>query len=470
MPTSVVFSGTPLCSYPVHQARREVSVTATISPFDQRYQLQVALTPDPEPSKTLYVEGSVGFKVTGEVQVTSFVCQLYGLGMSSTRRLPGQIAPSKVPSTTYLGAVSCDAKALEVAIVPGSNVYDAQSRAVKIGGAGIHGDFTYQGRSYFSDPVSLTGEVVVGWSLLFKGGDLIAPYSALVLQPIITFSNASSAGRSPYGTLFTSRIGADPYPTTSASTRMQIEVGPAQVIGSQFSIRAPVELGYGSTVYDEGGIYEIVSFPGDGFRHVNFSGAEGETVGATVIVEPYPSSVGKQTLQVSTSPLVTRTIPREDYYLQNNQLVSLELAIGADAPFIGVSSEGFFAVIFNDFSILRRFLSRHPLPDLSPSGQTGVPLKGTLANPATVPGMTYATELLTLNLNLIYQSRLLVVAPTKLGDLFYQGKNIYDIANLANRWYGSGHGEYVDYELIKNINESFVRGKASKWALENLSD
>lgn len=475
MAASVIFSGSPLSTYPVHQSRREVATNVNISPFDGRYQLQVALAPEPEPPKTLYLEGSVGFKVTGQVQVSSFVCQLYGLGQTATRRLPGQIVPSKVPSTTYLGAVvvSGDPTAPEVAIVPGSNIYDPTSRTAKTEGAGIHADFTYEGRSYFSDPVSLTGEVVVGWTLLFKGGEVLEPYSAIVLQPIITFSNATSKGRGPYGTLFTSRMGSDPYPTTSASTRMQIEVGAAQTVGSQYSIRTPVDLAYGTTVYDEGGIYEVVSFPGDGFRYVNFSVSDEGTAGVTIIVETYPPpSYGRvlQTVQSSTSAPVTKTIPREDYYLQNNQLLSLELSTEADAPFIGVSAEGFFAVIFSDFAILRRFLSRHPLPDLSPSGAFGVPLKGTLINPANVPGMTYATELLTLNLNLIYQSRLLVVAPTKLGDLSYQGKRIYDIANDANRWYGSGQGEYVDYELIKNINESFVRGKASKWALENLYD
>jgi hypothetical protein len=295
------------------------------------------------------------------------------------------------------------------------------------------------------------------------------------MRPSFTFVGAIPGPKGPYGSVVGKIVGG--VPRVTASTIMKFEAFPLATIGNLVSLRVPVELGYGSSYFGKGGLYEVVDLSaGTGaFRSLKLTGSPGETAGVTVVTEPYPLSPlttpERCTYQTSSSnpEFGSFTVPREAYYQDSTTITRLELALGMDPLSFGGVDEGWVCT-FNNFYRLREFLRRPPgAYVVNEELQMGVVLEDTLTNPTQCKGWVYATELLTLNINLVRQNRLLVITPNSLGAFTYEGGYVYDIVNAANRWIGGGGGDYVPYALLKNLNESFVGGRASRWALENLS-
>lgn len=439
-----------------HENRRETKLVTRLVPEDSElpsYQLQLSFEPSEPSGPVLTLEGSVGMTVSGgEVDLRSAAIELYSV--AGGRK-------------TFLGRVVLGDGPGPVPVISGGKIVYVQTEK-----AGLEGDLITGGVSHFSRArLSLAeGDHVIEWRVSFSSTQ---SYPSYEMRPSFTIVGATPGPRSLYGSVVGKLV--DGVPRVSASTVMRFEAWPVAVRGDRIALRVPVELGYGSSVFASGGLYEVLDVTSGAFRALNLTGPPGETVGVTVITEPYPlnplTTPERCTYEISSSnpEFGSLTIPRHQYYQDPSIISTMELAsLGADFPVMGGVGEGWVCT-FTRFDRLRKFLRRPPGAFVvSDDLLRAVPLDCNLTNPAQCKGWMYATELMTLNLNLFMQNRMLLVTPNSLGAFMYEGTYVADIALAANAWIGTGVGEAVPYELLKSINESFVGGRASRWALEHL--
>lgn len=480
---TVTLTGQPILGVS-RETKRPQTMRANIVTDQQvgHYQLQISfVSPASQAEDILTIEGSIEVDLTGGPAVVESVgLALYGSSLP-TARVPGEvIRPWNSPKRTYLGSVAIagwpNTPAQVVGgqgmlgIGPGAVPPKTATFFVPTAGAGLGGDVIVRGMSLFSraSPSLPAGRSEIRFRGYFSA-DSVDGYQGLVIQPMVTFANAKPGIRPPYGSVVSSGS------RTTVYTKMAFGLGevglPAQAGGPEIALRVPVDSGYGTAYFPSGGLYQIMDINSNPYAFLNFTGLPETTAGVSVITEPYPLSdltaERRLVVDVSVSQAAsTITIPRHYYYQDPEVLTSIELALGADPPVIG-GVDGGRGARFTDFGALAKLMRFRPVR--SPNDTYGEVLFEDLTNPQEVPGAVWATELMTLNLNLVRQSRLLQIVDHRLGDYVYAGRVIYEWANSANRWFGTGEGEYVPYEILKSINESFIGGHASRWALENLS-